>query len=294
MRFEIPLTETQRYVLRITTGFSGLPLHFSQRDLEENKDSYRELSDSELPAWKRELQAKRKELDQQQEQIKNEINTFYAQRMNLYNECAEGKNRGDAAIAFRNALSAEDHREHEKLFEENYRIYEECEKISHKKVSICRRHSSKLLGIPGVATYVDEVPDCPWFFEFYTRRVIPRENCDAAQRAAASGVFSKEITSQDKDILRYVYERSGIHPELNLQKRRCPPTFSVATVALAFNCTDIVSVEESIYRLSGLLCHLYLPRNFEESERQRTITEYCDHWFIPRIRRQLVREVLGR
>ena len=60
MKFEIPLTETQRYVLKTTAGFSGLPHSFSQVDLKKSKDDNREIPELELPVWKRKIQKRRR------------------------------------------------------------------------------------------------------------------------------------------------------------------------------------------------------------------------------------------
>lgn len=311
MKFEIPLTETQQYVLRNVTVFSGLPLHFSQDDLKNNHDYYTELPESILPSWKLQLQKRKQKLDTLSERNKLEINAFYAEHTDLYEQCSVGRNRGDAAIAFRDALSPDARREHERLSEENARIFEEHQKISHGEASIYRRHSSKLLGIIGIASYLDDAPDYPEL-EFYNWRIIPRENFEAVHVAVISGIFSKEITPQDKDILRYIDNKSSARP----QNKRSP-SFSVVDVAVGLNLTEIPSVQERLYRLTGLLCHLYVPKDFKKREiypekriintpprispepilrypniKKPTISEYYDRWFIPRARKTAIKEVL--
>ena len=285
MKFEIPLTETQRYVLKTTAGFSGLPHSFSQVDLKKSKDDNREIPELELPAWKREIQKRRQELDRLSEINLKNIEAFYTARIDLYNQCSEGKNWGEAAIAFRDALSPEDREKHERMFAESYKISEKQEKISRKSRAIYRKHTSKLLGIMGVAQFIMD-SDGNMSSEIHTLRIIPPENIDSVKLAIESGIFSKELTSQDIEILNY------INSSYNLNTRESyPETVSVTGISINLDLTDVNSVQGSFNRLSGLLCHLYIPKDYWVSYDRGIISTYCDRWFIPQARRSLIERI---
>lgn len=286
MRFEIPLSETQRYVLRTATGFTGLPSPFSQDDLKKNRDDRRDLTESEVPAWARKLREKRKELDRLVEQNLEDINQFYSARWELYEKCSNNRDRGEAALAFYNALSTEDREQRDTLFGENSWIFQEQENISLKEGSIYRKSSSKMLGILGIAIYVDNAPDYPGM-EFYKRRIIPSENSQAVQSAVISGMFSKDLDDQAIHILKYIDSQA-----LRVKGQRQRPTYAVVRAGLDLGISDIESVQKSFYDLSGLLCHLYVPKDYEEADRAGTIDNYHHRWFIPSARQRQIKEIL--
>ena len=289
MNFKIPLTETQRYALRTTCGFDGLPDPFRQEDFMRPGTLQEVIPESEMPAWKKELQKREQALNIEQEQLKHEINAFYTTHETLYNSCSKGKNRGEAAIAFRDALPRDDFLEHQRLLGENVRIYEEHEKITHKENTIYRRHSSKLLGIIGIAISLYDTPDSSGI-EFYTQRIIPPENISVAREAVVSSVFSKEIMPYDMYLLRHI-EAVAIPPLKTPRKNKHQSTFSTVQLAFSLNHTNIDRIQESLHRLTGLLCHLYVPRDYEMAYHEGTITEYHHRWFIPQARKALIKEL---
>lgn len=287
MKFEIPVTETQKYVLKTTTGFRGLPLILSERDILFNKDRYIELPEAELPSWKLSLLKRRREVEELQMQNLKEIQNFFEARRPLYDKSSIGRNRGEAVLAFRSELSLDERTELDKLHEENWKLFKEKEKIAFREEIVYKRQYSKLIGIVGLARIIDDDPYTP---EDYCQRIIPPENLLAVRAVVNSDIFSKDITEEDRRVLAYIDKETQ---RVNNSKIiRHNPTFSVSHVSLALGITDIESVQESLYRLTGLLCHLYLPQHPAYFSSGETTSIYLDKWFIPRKRMPLVQEVL--
>ncbi|MDO8563981.1 MAG: hypothetical protein Q7R87_03150 [Nanoarchaeota archaeon] len=290
MRIEIPITQEQKYILRTTCGFNGLPLTFSQSDLDRSEIDERKISESDFPDWKRSFLKRKQELDRLNEENSRKLSSFYSERKNLYDSCSVGKNRGEAAFAFRKALPEKELRELEGLFKENLDIFREQERNFWKEHRKYKIQSSKLLGIIGLAEGIMDARTAEIFVpEFYNLRIIPRENLQAAHASVSSGVFTKELNPQDLDILRYIHEKSSFH-----NGKTHAPSFPVIQVALDMDLSDMPSVQDSFSRLSGLLCHIYLPRDLADAYRKETVAEYNDKWFIPRARQALIKEVLRR
>ncbi|MEK6888591.1 MAG: hypothetical protein AABW80_00620 [Nanoarchaeota archaeon] len=284
MKFEIPLTENQRYALRITAGFNGLPLGFTQRNLKEARIDDATIPNTELPVWKREFREQDRILEEKSRDNITQLTNFYKKHSHLYAQCIAGRNRDDAIIAFKEALSLNELQELERLNQKGMSIFEEQEMIRHKEVARYQRHSSKLLGIIGIAKVVDDVQE-GMLPETYNSRLIPPENLEAVKAGVSSGFFVKDIASQDREILRHIYIKYW---------GGSPSSFSLVQTALEMNLTDISSVQESIYRLSGLICHLYLPKSLRESFTHGKVLDYNDKWFIPKARIGLVKEVLRK
>jgi hypothetical protein len=125
----------------------------------------------------------------------------------------------------------------------------------------------------------------------YRGFVIPSENFLSVRFGISSGVFSKELEKGDISLLRFISGRtSEIRRGKNLGHN---PRFSVVQIMRETGISQRELVCESLYRLTGLLCHAYGPVSRPYNVRNKPVSFYDDSWYIPTARKNLILEVLS-
>ncbi|MBI2632503.1 hypothetical protein HYW75_05855 [Candidatus Pacearchaeota archaeon] len=287
MKFEIKLTEVERYVLKNTMGFSEkIPALLGPRYLEENRESIDTTKIEELPIVLRGLRAKMLELDGSYSEIFIQQTAIWRKYKEIFiAEKGKTKNRAQAVLNTQEIMNQEDKSKLESLAVECSTLSNHFDLLNNSINKIHARSTYKLHGIIGIVQ-----GDARYHKYFYKNCVVPNENFTAVQQAVKEGEFKKTIEQDDVRLLSFLWDRTK-----DIKKRSWrghAPRFSLPQIMLELGIKDRNYIESSLLRLTGLLCHTYGPDCGIYTLESIPTAIYNNCWFIPMRRHNIIGEIL--